>query len=285
MAVYAIGDVQGCYVELRRLLERIRFDPGTDRLWLTGDLVNRGPRSADVLRLVRSLGEAAIAVLGNHDLTVLAAQFGHIPYRRQDTYADILGAPDRDELLDWLRRRPVAHHDPRVGYLMVHAGVPPQWDLEQIGRCARELETTLRSERFRPFMDIMYGNYPLRWDPGLEGVERLRFITNCFTRIRYCGADGRLNFTDKGPPGTQLGGSLPWFRVPGRRSLDLRFVVGHWAALGVHREAGVQALDSGCAWGRRLTAMRLDSEEEFVSVSCAERCRESEELRSSGGTR
>jgi bis(5'-nucleosyl)-tetraphosphatase (symmetrical) len=272
VAVYAIGDVQGCYVELRRLLDLIRFDPGTDRLWLTGDLVNRGPRSVDVLRLVRSLGEAAIAVLGNHDLTVLAAQYGHIPYRRQDSYADILGAPDRDELLHWLRWRPVAYHDPSLGYLMVHAGVPPQWDLEQIECCARELEATLRSEGFRPFMDVMYGDAPRRWDSGLQGVERLRFITNCFTRIRYCDADGRLNLTDKGPPGTQTEGSLPWFRIPYRKSLDLRFVVGHWAALGVHREAGVQALDSGCAWGRRLTAMRLDMGDELVSVSC-EDCR------------
>lgn len=268
MAVYAVGDVQGCFDELSRLLDHIRFDPLSDCLWLTGDLVNRGPRSADVLRLLRSLGEAAIAVLGNHDLTVLAAQFGHIRYRRRDSYADIFSAPDRDQLLEWLRWRPMAHHDPELGYTMVHAGVCPQWDFGQIEACAREVEEALRSERFPQFMRVMYGDSPLGWDPELVGMERLRFITNCFTRIRYCDAEGRLNLVDKGPPGTQSQGSLPWFRMPGRRSRDVKFVVGHWASLGVHREAGVQALDSGCAWGRRLTAMRLDVEEEPVSVAC-----------------
>ncbi len=268
MPVYAVGDVQGCCRELERLLDRLRFDPARDRLWLTGDLVNRGPRSVDVLRLVRSLGGAATAVLGNHDLTLLAAQFGYVRYRPRDSYADVLEAPDRDDLLEWLRQLPVAHYDPDLGYLMVHAGVPPQWDLAQILSCARELEEVLRSEDLQSFMGVMYGNAPLRWSSALAGADRLRFITNCFTRIRYCNADGTLNFADKGPPGTQAEGSFPWFRVPGRKSRSLRFVVGHWASLGVHREAGVQALDSGCAWGKRLTAIRLDVDEDPVSVPC-----------------
>jgi bis(5'-nucleosyl)-tetraphosphatase (symmetrical) len=270
MAVYAIGDVQGCYDPLQRLLDTLRFDPGTDRLWFAGDLINRGPQSLATLRFIRSLAGRAVAVLGNHDLTLLAVAAGHVKAKKPDTYDEILSAPDRDELIDWLRHRPLLHHDDELGFTMVHAGLAPQWDLQQALDCARELESTLQNSRVDDFLSRMFGSEPKRWSDDLQGFERLRFITNCLTRMRYCTTDGTLSFAEKGPPGSQPAHLLPWFRVPGRKNSDLNIVFGHWAALGLHREAGIYALDSGCVWGMQLSALRLDGDERgrIHQVSC-----------------
>ncbi len=271
MSVYAIGDVQGCYRELRTLLERIAFDPGRDRLWLVGDLVNRGPRSVEVLRFVRDLGERAVVVLGNHDLHLLAVAEGVDPVRRKDTFADVLRAPDRDEVLDWLRCRPLLHRDRDLGFTMVHAGLPPQWDVEEAAERAAEVEAALRDDAYRTYLRHMYGDEPARWSPELQGWERLRFITNALTRMRYCTDDGRLVLGASGRPGTQPAGSHPWFTLSGRRSRSERVVFGHWATLELERPVAPQhrvyPLDKGCVWGGALGALRLDDEQWF-EVPC-----------------
>jgi bis(5'-nucleosyl)-tetraphosphatase (symmetrical) len=271
MATYAIGDVQGCDDEFALLLERIRFDPARDRLWLVGDLVNRGPKSLQVLRRVRSMGDAAITVLGNHDLHLLAAALtpGE-SLKPKDTLGEIFTAPDRDELFDWLRRRPMLHHDAKLGYTMIHAGLPPQWDLALAQSCACELEETLRDdERYLGLFAHMYGDRPDRWSDSLKGYDRLRFVTNCLTRLRYCTADGRLDLKFKGRIEEAPPSVLPWFRVPGRRSRDLRIVCGHWSALGYYDDDGVLAIDTGCVWGAKLCAVRLDQRAEPVFVPCS----------------
>lgn len=268
MATYVIGDVQGCYAELRELLGEIRFNADHDRLWFTGDLVNRGPDSAQVLRFVRQLGPQAVTVLGNHDLHLLALAQGFVPRHRHDTLDDILTASDREELLDWLRERPLLHHDPRSGRTLIHAGLPPQWDLALAQQCAAEAQGMLRSDGYRDFLVHMYGNEPDVWDDSLEGWDRLRFIVNCFTRLRYCDAGGQLCLEAKGEPGTQPAGTLPWFEVPGRRSRDLAIIFGHWSTLGLYRDNNVIAIDTGCLWGGLLTALRLEDGAIF-SFACA----------------
>ncbi|TVR60813.1 MAG: symmetrical bis(5'-nucleosyl)-tetraphosphatase [Candidatus Competibacteraceae bacterium] len=259
MAVYAIGDIQGCYNPLRRLLDLLRFDPASDRLWLVGDLINRGPRSLEVLRLVHGLGERATVVLGNHDLNLLAVAAGQVKPKNKDTFHSILDAPDRDELLDWLRCCPMLHHDPALGFTMVHAGLPPPWDLDLAQRCAAEVEVALRGPDYPTFLKRMFGSEPRRWRDDLTGDDRLRFTVNALTRMRFCKADGTLSFAEKGSLGSQEPDLLPWFAVPGRRNADLNIVFGHWAALGYYRAPGIYALDSGCVWGHRLTAIRLDA--------------------------
>jgi bis(5'-nucleosyl)-tetraphosphatase (symmetrical) len=267
MATYAIGDVQGCCDELEALLRKLDFDPSRDRLWFVGDLVNRGPRSLDVLRLVRRLGDAAVTVLGNHDLHLLAIARGAAHLRPADqTLLPVLEAPDRDALLDWLQARPVLHHDPGLGITMVHAGLPPPWDIPLARRCAAELEAALRSEHSGRLFADMYGNHPDRWDPALEGADRLRFITNALTRLRVCDRSGRLLLKLKGPPAKMPSGAVPWFQVPGRRSVGSRIVCGHWSALGYHDGDGVLALDTGCVWGGTLIAQRLDAQAAPVAV-------------------
>lgn len=268
MGIYAIGDVQGCYDALARLLERIKFDPADDKLWFTGDLVNRGPQSLEVLRCVKRLGDAAITVLGNHDLHLLAVAAGRQPARPSDTLDAVLAAPERDELLDWLRRRPLVHHDPRLGYTLVHAGFAPQWTLEQARALAAEVEARLAQPDFAEFAGNMYGNEPARWDPALAGDERLRVIVNYLTRVRFCTADGTLDLDSKGPPGTQPEGFLPWFAVPGRRTAAAHVVFGHWSALGAVSGHNVYPLDSGCVWGGGLTALRLDEDGGWFTVGC-----------------
>lgn len=259
MAVYAIGDLQGCYDEFRTLLDHIGFDPAADRLWLCGDLVNRGPKSLEVLRYVRGLGDAALTVLGNHDLHLLAVWLGkHRHFTSNDTLGPLLRAPDRDDLLDWLRYQPLLHHDAAVGWTLVHAGLPPQWDLTTAQTCAAEVEAALRGPDFHGFIEHMYGNEPRRWDPALAGWDRLRFTVNCLTRLRFCTVDGALSLAHKGAPGRQSGDLLPWFEVPGRRSAAERIVFGHWSTLGLYRGHGVLGLDTGCLWGGALSAARLD---------------------------
>jgi len=269
MAVYAIGDIQGCFDELRRLLDLCRFDPSQDRLWLTGDLVNRGPDSLAVLRFVRGLGERAVSVLGNHDLHLLAVAEGLGKPHRGDTLQAVLDAPDREELLHWLRHRPMLHYDDALDTALIHAGLPPQWDLRMAQACSTELETVLRGGDYRDFLAHMYGNQPRRWAMDLTGWERLRFIVNCFTRLRYCRSDGELCLKAKGEPGTQPPGCLPWFQAPGRRSTATRVVFGHWSTLGLYHGENVLALDTGCLWGGLLTAARLDGDQAIVSCDCS----------------
>lgn len=269
MAIYAIGDVQGCYVELQKLLAQVDYTPVRDQLWFVGDLVNRGPQSLQVLRFVESLGPAAHCVLGNHDLHLLAVAAGCERYRDSDTFADVLAAPDRDELLNWLRHLPLLHHDAATGFTMIHAGLPPQWDLAQASACAAEVEAVLRGPVRDEFLRQMYGNEPDSWLDALSGMPRLRFITNCFTRLRYCDAEGRLALEEKGAPGSQPAPWLPWFTVPARRSRDLHILFGHWSTLGEYSAPGVHALDTGCVWGGSLSALRIDGREHSrVRVAC-----------------
>ena len=258
MAIHAIGDIQGCYDELRLLLDRLRFDPAADWLWFVGDLVNRGPASLQVLRFARALGERAIVVLGNHDLHLLALAAGNRRHARKSNLDAVLAAPDRDELLHWLRHRPLLHHDAEHRILLVHAGLPPQWDLAEAQACAREVEVVLRGPDHRDWFHVMYGNQPERWSPGLTGTERRRFIVNCLTRLRFCTLDGALALGEKGELGSQAPGLVPWFKVPGRRTRDQRIVFGHWSTLGYWQGDNVWAIDSGCLWGGGLTALRID---------------------------
>ncbi len=267
MATYAVGDVQGCAAELEALLEHLDFSPARDRLWFVGDLVNRGPRSLDVLRFVFGLGDAAVVVLGNHDLHLLAMARGHTSLRDQDrSLRQVLEARDREPLLDWLQSRSMLHHDAALGVTMLHAGLPPQWDVATARHCAGELEQALRSDRSGALFEKMYGNEPDLWRDDLEGADRLRFIVNALSRLRACDADGRMLLRFKGPLDRLPAGAVPWFRAAGRRSTGARIVCGHWSALGYLDEAGVLALDTGCVWGGTLTAQRLDTPSPPIQV-------------------
>lgn len=267
MSVYAIGDLQGCYDPLRSLLDKLRFDPGRDKLWFAGDLVNRGPQSLDALRFVKSLGNSAITVLGNHDLHLLAVDAGI--KKKTPELEPILTAPDRQELIDWLRQQPLLHHDAELGYTMVHAGLSPQWNLATAQNCAHELETVLRGEAYRDFLKVMYGDRPRKWRWWLQGDKRLRYICNCFTRIRYCTRDGKLALQEKGAPGSQAKDFVPWFEVPKRASQQLTLLFGHWSTLGAFHAPGIYALDTGCVWGGSLTALELTATPPiFTDVAC-----------------
>lgn len=262
MATYAIGDVQGCHHELLSLLAAIGFDAARDRVVFVGDLVNRGPASLEVLRLVRGLGDAAVTLLGNHDLHLLAVAHGGRPGRR-DTLNELLAASDCEELLDWLAAQPLAWQHPGTGMLLLHAGVPPQWSVAQTLELAAEASAAIAGADGPRFFARMYGDEPDRWRPKLRGIERLRFVVNCLTRLRYCDADGRLDLHPKGAPGSQPAGLLPWFEVPHRATASTPIVFGHWSTLGrVHwPQAQVYGLDTGCVWGGRLTALALESGE------------------------
>ncbi len=271
MAIYAIGDVQGCFASLTTLLDKIRFDASRDQLWFTGDLVNRGPDSVAVLRFVRDLGNSAITVLGNHDLHLLAIASGHAKQKRHDTLENVLAAKDRDELLDWLRARPLMHCDAALGYTMVHAGLVPQWDLEEARQLATEVEQILRSDNYREFFPHMYGNQPSRWQPSLTGWDRLRFITNVFTRIRYCNDNGDLDLEEKRAPSQVVAPIKPWFESRDRQSTSEAILFGHWSTLGFVKTNNVICLDSGCLWGGSLTAIRLDHPDLSAQhVDCAQ---------------
>lgn len=277
MATYAIGDIQGCYDELRQLLDKLDFDPARDRLWFAGDLVNRGPKSLETLRFIKGLGERAVAVLGNHDLHLLAVwKRVHRHHSSNDTLDAILAADDGEALLDWLRHRPLFHHDRKLGYAMVHAGLPPQWTLEQAGHHAREVEQVLRGDRFTDFLDNMYGNNPRLWSEQLEGWERLRFIVNCLTRMRFCTPDGKLDLKQKGAPGSQEGDAIPWYKVPKRRSRKEHdaLIFGHWSTLGLYTKRNVFGIDTGCLWGGKLTALRIDlPTPESIQLKCRMACK------------
>lgn len=269
MALYAIGDVQGCFAALQRLLAQLRFDPARDRLWFTGDLVNRGPQSLAVLRFVAGLGDAAVTVLGNHDLHLLATAFGVAPAKKRDTLADLLAAPDREPLLHWLRQRPLVHHDAAHRWTLLHAGLVPQWTLAQALAYAAEVESLIRGPRAIDFFRAMYGDGPDRWREDLATPERHRFIVNVFTRLRYCAADGRIDLSHKGAPGTQPAPWQPWFNWPTARAQETRVVFGHWSTLGLYQSSTALGIDTGCVWGGTLTAVRLDgAERRVVSVPC-----------------
>jgi bis(5'-nucleosyl)-tetraphosphatase (symmetrical) len=266
MAIYAIGDIQGCHDALLRLLEHLRFDPSRDKLWLVGDLVNRGPDSLRVLRFVKDLGDRAVTVLGNHDLHLLALAAGNPKHAKKSNLHEVLEANDRDELIDWLRHRPLMHYDAKNRFAMLHAGLPPQWNLAKALACARELETALRGPDYREFLHAMYGNQPGRWSEDLTGMDRLRCITNCLTRLRYCDTEGNLALKAKGPPGSQPAGYLPWYAVPSRASRDERIVFGHWSTLGYLAEDNVWGLDTGCLWGGTLTAIRISRNKPIAPI-------------------
>lgn len=256
MSTYAIGDIQGCYDELLELLDRISFNPAKDTVWLVGDLVSRGPKSLETLRYVRSLGDAAITVLGNHDLNLLAVAAGVRKPHRSDAVEAVLGASDRDDLMEWLRTRKMMH----VGadYAMVHAGLLPQWSVPRAHELAGEVEAALGGPSHVEFLTRMYGNSPARWDEDLTGYDRLRVIVNAMTRLRLCDAEGNMELSHKTGPEGGPAGYMPWFEVPARASAGTPIVFGHWAALGLKLTDDVLAIDTGCVWGRSLSAVRLE---------------------------
>ena len=267
MATYAIGDLQGCFSALEDLLDRIGFDVGRDRLWFVGDLVNRGTQSLAALRFVKGLGDAAITVLGNHDLHLLCVAGGFAKAHRGDTLDEILAAPDCAELLDWVRGRPMMHVE--NGHALVHAGLLPQWTVLQAQALAQEVEAALRGPDHSEFLRALYGNRPDRWSDDLSGMDRLRVITNAMTRLRLCTLEGVMEFTHKGSVEQSPPGYFPWYAVPNRASQGARLIFGHWSALGLKLEGDILALDTGCLWGGYLSAVRLEDRALF-QVSCAE---------------
>ena len=266
MPTYAIGDVQGCYRELVDLLDTINFDEHKDQLWFTGDLVNRGPDSLETLRLVKSL--QPVMVLGNHDLHLLAINAGKASLQKKDTVGPVLHASDRSDLLSWLRQQPLLHRSRDPAYTLIHAGLPPQWNITQAQILAAEVEAVLRTDAATEYFAHMYGNTPDIWSEDLRGWDRLRFITNCLTRLRYCDNTGRISMKEKGPPGRQSDALLPWYQIKGRQSSKDQIIFGHWATVRLgekqdFKTARVHALDTGCVWGNALTAMRLEDETYF----------------------
>ncbi len=272
MAVYAVGDLQGCLQPLKCLLERVRFNPEHDRLWLVGDLVNRGPESLATLRFLYQMRDSLVCVLGNHDLHLIAAGSNIERLKKSDTLREIIEAPDGPDLLDWLRRQKLMHYDEQRDMALVHAGIPPQWSLKKALRCAAEVEQALRDDNlFKPFLDGMYGNEPAKWNNNLTGVDRLRVITNYFTRMRFCTAQGKLELKGKEGADSAPPGYKPWFSFPERKTKGLKIVFGHWAALeGKCDEPGVFALDTGCVWGGAMTLMNVDTGER-IGCDCDER--------------
>ena len=270
MTHYAVGDIQGCARAFDQLLERIGFDTGHDRLWLAGDLVNRGPASLDVLRRVVSLGDSVTAVLGNHDLHLLAAAARVREPMPEDTFQPVLDAPDGSELIEWLRRQPLLHYEERMDYALVHAGLPPAWSLEEALTHAREVSQLLASPTWTDALSDMYGDEPSAWSTELAPKDRQRYTINSLTRIRYCDEEGKLDFESKGPLGTQPARLKPWFEFPRRGGYRAHVLFGHWASLGLIRRAEVTCLDSGCVWGRSLTALPIDPPGEPISIQCTE---------------
>lgn len=269
MAIYLIGDVQGCDAALGRLLGTLDFSPSRDTLYLLGDLVNRGPASADVLRRLMALGPSAHCLLGNHDLSLLAVAHGTRAPHRNDTMDSVLLATDREALIDWLRQRPMALH--AHGVLMVHGGVLPGWTLAQTLALAAELEAVLRGPDLPDFLREMYGNQPAQWDDGLTGADRLRVVVNALTRLRFCTPQGVMDLKTSGGLEATPPGYLPWFDVPGRRTAGTPIAFGHWSTLGLLLRPDVMSLDTGCVWGGCLSALRLGAgaaQHELIQVKC-----------------
>ncbi len=273
MAIYAIGDVQGCYEALAQLIEKLRFDPARDRLWFCGDLVNRGGQSLEVLRLVKSIEPQSVVVLGNHDLSLLA-----VSVRREEEQLKsntdlrrILFAADREDLIDWLRKQPLFHLDHDAGFAMVHAGLAPRWTLKLAAQRAAEVERRLRGDDYRRLLKNMFGDRPGTWSKKLTGDDRSRAIINVMTRMRFCDVRGRIDFDSKGAPGTQKPGFYPWFEVPGHAPRELPVVCGHWSTLGLFQGLGIYAIDTGAVWGGRLTALEIGPEPRIIQVNCEAR--------------
>lgn len=267
MATYAIGDIQGCFSALQRLLDIIHFDEARDRLWFVGDLVNRGPDSVATLRFVKNLGNRAVTVLGNHDLHLLMVAEGCAKTRKNDTLQEVLKASDCKELLYWLRHQRLMHVE--YGYAMVHAGLLPSWPVEKALSLAREVEDALSGENYPELAARMYGNQPAQWHDNLSGMNRLRVIVNAMTRLRVCTEDGLMEFTHSGKPENAPAGFMPWYEVPGRASRDTAIICGHWSALGLVLRENLLALDTGCLWGGKLTAVCLENRR-LIQVSCDE---------------
>lgn len=264
MATYVIGDVQGCLDELKLLLAQIDFNEAFDRLWFCGDLVNRGPNSLGVLRLVRKLSHRCTVVLGNHDIHLLAIVFGDAQVREKDTFKKLLKADDCEKLCMWLRKQPLLHYDPNFNTVLVHAGIPPCWDLKQALSYAAEVSDMLKDKDHLPFLDNIYGNHPDRWDDELKGWDRIRYITNALTRMRFCNEDGVLHLENKGSPDPKEEGFAPWYILSKQLRNNVNIVFGHWAALNGYTGVNhIDALDTGCVWGNRLTALRLDDRKFF----------------------
>lgn len=264
MATYAIGDIQGCYEPLQCLLERIAFNPELDKLWLVGDLINRGPDSLATLRFLYSIRSAVEFVLGNHDLHFIAVAYGLRKKSQNDTLDALLNAPDRQLLIDWLIQGKLLHTDERLGFTMVHAGIPPIWNLHQAQSHAREVEAVLQSRYCHDYLASMYGNTPNRWKNKLIGLDRLRLITNYFTRMRFCTNEGELELDTKESAAAAPLGFAPWFAHPERKTRDNKIIFGHWAALeGKAAAPNVFALDTGCVWGGSLSALRLEDQQLF----------------------
>lgn len=263
MSTYAIGDVQGCFKELILLLDKINFDETNDRLWFVGDLVNRGPDSLKVVNFIMNLGESVITVLGNHDLHLVALAEGIMLPKKTDTVTPILRSPDKQELIAWFRQQPLMHHDKDLNFYMVHAGLPPQWEILQALELASEVSQFLNSDNYLSFIKVMYGNTPALWDENLKGNDRLRFIVNCFTRIRFLNDKHELNFSEKGAPGSNDDHLFPWFTIDHRKSKNEKIIFGHWATVhlgNIHDFSpyNVYPIDTGCFWNGDLTAMRLE---------------------------
>ncbi|MEO6856156.1 MAG: symmetrical bis(5'-nucleosyl)-tetraphosphatase [Rhodoferax sp.] len=273
MALYLIGDLQGCDGALQRLLETLDFSPSRDTLYLLGDLVNRGPASLEVLRRLKGYGGAARCLLGNHDLHLLAAAHGIRPTHRLDTLQGILQAPDRTALLDWVRHQRMAMHETLEGQdiLMVHAGVLPGWSPVLTMALAAEVEAVLQGPHLSAFLGQMYGNTPAKWNDDLQGADRLRVIVNALTRLRFCTTDGVMEFDSKEGAGTRPEGYLPWFDVPGRQTAHMAVAFGHWSTLGWLGRRDVLSLDTGCVWGGSLSALRIGATpaaNELIQVRC-----------------
>lgn len=265
MATYAIGDLQGCFFSFQDLLKKIQFNPVHDRLWFVGDLINRGPGSLDVMRWMLEHQSSVVTVLGNHDLHTLVVAEGFVSAHRSDTIQSLLDAPDAPELLRWLRHQPLVHFE--HGYLMVHAGLLPEWTVDQAMALGAEVHLALHAPNYREFLQHMYGNDPKRWDDGLNGWDRLRVITNAMTRLRICSADGEMEFKFKGELQNIPDGYQPWFELSHRASVNTPIVFGHWSALGLQHKNNVYSLDTGCLWGGHLSAMRLEDRQIF-QVPC-----------------
>ncbi|MAS82399.1 MAG: diadenosine tetraphosphatase [Legionellales bacterium] len=272
MSTYAIGDLQGCFSELNELLDIINFNETTDQLWFVGDIINRGPESLACLRFVKSLGNNARTVLGNHELHLLAVANNVCNLHRKDTLDEILNSDDAEELLNWIRNLPLLVNDNELNFVMSHAGLPPQWTLKETQKFAQETEVLLRGDGFNDFIKYLYGDEPDEWTESLKGYDRHRFIINALTRIRYCYADGRLNLTAKNAPGKEENHLIPWYSLPNRQTNKNKIIFGHWSTVHLgnvkdFKQFNVYPLDTGCLWGGYMTAMRLEDEKRFSVTS------------------
>jgi len=270
MSIYAIGDVQGCLDHLQRLLEKIKFDPKKDKLWFSGDLVNRGPKSLETLQFIKDLGDSALTVLGNHDLHLLAMSAGNMRYlKKDDSLKQVLNAPDCDELTSWLKQQKLIHTDKNLKLSLVHAGIHPSWSIKKANKMARQVEAVLQSKQADNFLRNMYGNRPKTWNKAKKEYDKLRFIVNCFTRMRYVYRNGRLDFQYNSDVGSQPGRLIPWFLHPKSKLKKNKLIFGHWARLSIRQTDNVYAVDTGCLWGGRLSALEINEKEtKWHSIDC-----------------